>query len=164
MCTRQDAGSAPRGDNNLGRAEGEKVPDTFDTFDLADAPSSISASQNMTQESNTLHKTGGRACVYSAWLLLVLQGLAIPGMVSVAWDYDGPRYSLYGLPAGIIVARVLGLLIGSNFLAIPALMLGLFSWRFRKNTGAKWAVVAALVLIVVTTVICLLWEATLSNV
>jgi hypothetical protein len=63
----------------------------------------------------------------------------------------------------IIIARFLGLMIGSNILAVPALLLGLYSWIFQKNMGAKRVVAVAMVLMIAMTFFVFFREVTSSR-
>jgi hypothetical protein len=98
------------------------------------------------------------AYIYIAWFLLALHVLSLMGMLLQAREHHGFEGMLSNIPSRHLSATIIGLMIGSNFLTIPALLLGLVAWAFRRNRAAKPVVAVALILIVITTVVAFLLD------
>jgi phosphotransferase system glucose/maltose/N-acetylglucosamine-specific IIC component len=98
------------------------------------------------------------AYIYVAWFLLALHVLALMGMLLQAREHHGFEGMLSNIPSRHLSATIIGLMIGSNFLTIPALLLGLVAWAFRRNRAGKPIVAVALILIVITTVVAFLLD------
>ncbi len=113
---------------------------------------------NALLEPNVGEKRRGMAYIYIAWFLLALHVLSLMGMLLQAREHHGFEGMLSNIPSRHLSATIIGLMIGSNFLTIPALLLGLVAWAFRRNRAAKPVVAVALILIVITTVVAFLLD------
>jgi len=108
------------------------------------------------ESSKSSHKTTvGGVLVLLAWVLLILQSMALFG----GWGEEGQgwerfKYLLQQSPQGAM-GYAIGSFIGSNILALPATILGLIIWLYQKNKNGKIIVSVGVVLICIQTAICL---------
>lgn len=126
-------------------------PNGVNSADTCGDQATVSSSPDMAHESPPAKRPRAGVFIFIAWFLLALTVLALTGMLSNTEDRHRAAFS--DLPMEIVIARFLGLMTGANVLTIPALLLGLYSWIFRKSTGAKWVVAVAVILIITTTLV-----------
>jgi len=85
-----------------------------------------------------------------AWIFLVLQALALVGMVVERQGRDEAIEAFLQEPKSSAIGGTLGYLIGINVLPIVALLAGLTLWRHRKSDQSKRIIVAACIALVVS--------------
>ncbi len=101
------------------------------------------------------HKTTvGGVLVLLAWVLLILQSMAIFGEIG-GEEYQGREKFQYLQQSPQRAASVIGSFIGLNILALPATILGLIIWLYQKNKNGKIIVSVGVVLICIQTAILL---------
>jgi hypothetical protein len=98
-------------------------------------------------------KPRGAIGVCLAWLLLILQALALEGMVLHLGDRSGSGVAPSDVPPITLLARVFFRSVGASLGAIPAIFLGLYACKRQANAHGKWIVIVGLLLAVTTAVI-----------
>lgn len=103
-----------------------------------------------------LKAKGGTVLVKIAWILLVLNGLLVVGTLSNERVRDPAIQAFLTHPTPEAIGGTLGYLIGTNMFALPAFILSLVAWRYKKNRSGKVATIVSIVFMVVGTLLAFL--------
>jgi len=112
------------------------------------------------ESSKSSHKTTvGGVLVLLAWVLLILQSMALSEQLLGNFNEEGQgwekfKYLLQQSPQGAM-GFAIGSFIGINILPLFATILGLITWLYQKNKNGKIIVSVGVVLILVYSLVLL---------